>query len=218
MSIEVFAKNRLGGGSNYEAALENAAALFAAQDTDALIRRTGCEADADYLYAELLQRRFRIRRADGKAELLAPDGAKPAGFDPAMALYDLFAYAEAGAKPAGTYVQIQNLSRVRNVRSFAGEGAFDRYARLFAGKSRALAQACAELGGLPFGKGDVSLAVPYFRDLRIGVTFWDADEEFPPALYVFQDENALAFMHYETLWYASGDLLEVLAEKAARWA
>ena len=47
-------------------------------------------------------------------------------------------------------------------------------------------------------------AIPVFRDFSVLFQFWDGDEEFPPRIRWLFDENALSFMHYETLWYVMG--------------
>ena len=47
-------------------------------------------------------------------------------------------------------------------------------------------------------------------DLAMQVHFWCADEDFPPSLELFWDENVLQYMHYETVWYANGFILEEL--------
>ena len=54
--------------------------------------------------------------------------------------------------------------------------------------------------------GDVCFDMFLFPDLPVRVQFWHSDEEFPPKLDIFWDRNSLLFLHYETLWYASGVL------------
>ena len=213
MSVEAYVKNKQAAGSNYDAALQKAAGLFVAHGMDDIIRKTGCGADGDYLYTELLCRSFRISRRDGKAEQLCSDGIKPAGYDTSMILYDLLAFSDENARASGDYIPLQNHSKVQNVHSYAGEGAFEKYDRIFTGHCDKLERVCRDLGGVPFGKGDVSLLIPYWRDLKIGLSFWDADEEFSPSLNLFYDTNAGQYMHYETMWYSSDDFLTEIADK-----
>ena len=213
MSVEAFVKNRQAAGNNYDAALQKAAGLFIAHDMTEIIRKAGCEADRDHLYAELLCRRFRISRQDGQVERLENGEVCPAGYDTSMILYDLLAFSDGNAKAAGEYIQIQNHSKVQNVHSYAGEGAFAKFDRVFTGHCEELERVCLALGGIPFGKGDVSYLIPYWRDLKIGLSFWDADDEFPPSLNLFYDTNAGQYMHYETMWYASDDFLTEIAER-----
>ncbi len=42
--------------------------------------------------------------------------------------------------------------------------------------------------------------------------FWDGDDEFGPVLKIMWDRRTLAFMRYETTYYAAGHLLERLRE------
>ncbi len=43
--------------------------------------------------------------------------------------------------------------------------------------------------------------------------FWEGDEEFEPKVMILWDENALEFLHFETLFYLQEDLLKRLSEK-----
>ena len=42
------------------------------------------------------------------------------------------------------------------------------------------------------------------------IQLWLPDEDFPASLQFFWDENVLQYMHYETVWYANGFILEEL--------
>ena len=213
MSVETYVKNKQASGSNYDAALQKAAGLFSEQLEDNFTLKSGFTSDGEYIYAGLFHRNYRISRRSGRVERLDENAVFPAAYNPSMVLYDLIVYSAPDAKASGEYIQLQNHSQVHNVHSFAGEGAFDKYARLFSGHGAELERICVKLGGVPFGKGDVSQALPYFGNLRIGISFWDADDEFPPSFSVFFDKNADKFMHYETMWYAAGDLLSEIAGK-----
>ena len=69
---------------------------------------------------------------------------------------------------------------------------------------------CLRIGGIPFGKGDISFKIPVFKDLCIVVAFWEADEDFPPQLQIKPDTNTLDYMRYETIWYMAGCLVTEL--------
>lgn len=74
----------------------------------------------------------------------------------------------------------------------------------------ALEKACIRLNGEKMNKGDVSYAIPVFEDFRIWFQFWEADDEFPASIKCLFDENALQYMHYETLWYAMSEMFDRL--------
>ena len=66
-------------------------------------------------------------------------------------------------------------------------------------------------GGEKAGAGDVSYNLPVFQALKLRLSFWDADDEFPASLSLLWDENVLDFMRYETTFYAAGYLLDRLS-------
>ena len=67
------------------------------------------------------------------------------------------------------------------------------------------------MGGEKAGAGDVSYNLPVFQALKLRLSFWDADDEFPASLSLLWDENVLDFMRYETTFYAAGYLLDRLS-------
>ena len=88
---------------------------------------------------------------------------------------------------------------------------FQSRADAFAGRTALLAAACERMGGEKAGAGDVSYNLPVFQALKLRLSFWDADDEFPASLSLLWDENVLDFMRYETTFYAAGYLLERLS-------
>ena len=94
-----------------------------------------------------------------------------------------------------------------SVPAYAGTGR----AAAFAGRTEALAAACEKMGGEKAGAGDVSYNLPVFQALKLRLSFWDADDEFPASLSLLWDENVLDFMRYETTFYAAGYLLDRLS-------
>ena len=168
--------------------------------------------EKDYLYTEMLKRSYRISRHDGSVEW-SEDGFEhcaPAGFSESMILYDLIAYSKPGAKAAGEYTQIKNLADTLTGQYYAGKGSIDTAAEYFDGKETELAKGCEALDGVPFGRGDVSFRIPVWRDLYTVISFWSSDDEFPPQLVVMVDMNMKDFIHYETIWYLEGYLMNLI--------
>ena len=62
--------------------------------------------------------------------------------------------------------------------------------------------------------GDVSYNLPVFQALKLRLSFWDADDEFPASMNLQWDEHILDFMRYETTFYAAGFILNRLREEA----
>ena len=52
--------------------------------------------------------------------------------------------------------------------------------------------------------------------LPVVLRFWESDDEFPASLQVLVDRNILEYMHYETVMFAIGHLLERVREEMER--
>ena len=86
---------------------------------------------------------------------------------------------------------------------FAAAG--QRLARRFSGLPAALER----LGGAPAGvRADLAWVLPLFAFLPVQLRFWRADEEFPAQLQFFWDRSTPQLLHYETLFYAAGYLVQ----------
>ena len=199
--------------SNYEKMLASAQALFLEHDQEAMIRRWALAHDGDYLYADYLGQRLRVDRRTGEvshATAPAPGEYRARDFiHDGMALFDLLTFAPTRPHAAGRWSSISTLGGIIGAghdRTLSHEPT----AAKFQDKADALARACERLGGRPEGKGDVSYAIPVFRDFGILFQFWDGDDEFPANIKYLFDENARQFMHYETLWYVMGSLIDRL--------
>ncbi len=216
MSIEKHAINMQeeGVGDNHRKMVGKAAEIFVSYDLDAMAEKLGIEKDETYLYTDMLTRSYRIRKSDGYTEW-SGDGFKsciPAGFSEAMTLYDLIAYSKPGAVAAGEYTQVKNLADTVTGSYYAGKGMVDSMASEFDGKEEKLSKGCETLGGVPYGRGDVSYKIPLWKDLCAVLSFWSSDEEFPPQLVIMVDMNMKDFMHYETIWYLQGHLMNLITK------
>ena len=190
--------------TNYEKMELAARALFLQSDQQAAIARWDLRHDGDYLYFHLFSQPVKLDRRT--AELL-PDGpcdySLESTVNESMAVFDLLTLSPRRPRAKGTWSSISGLGGVIGAghdRTLGHEGDAAR----FAGHPEALARACRHLGGTPETKADVGFAIPVFADFRILFQFWDGDEEFPAQIKYLFDENALQYMHYETLWYVMG--------------
>lgn len=137
-----------------------------------------------------------------------------AQFNEAMTIYDLLGYAQPACRASKTMINMKSLhtkiaaTAPRPSSIYAAQEA--RLAALEAQKSGILAQAARALGGIPLDKADASAQFTVMDDLAMQVHLWLPDEDFPASLQFFWDENVLQYMHYETVWYANGFILEEL--------
>ena len=154
-----------------------------------------------------------------EASAAAPDAStettwSEAQFNEAMTIYDLLGYAQPTCHASKTMINMKSLhtkiaaTAPRPSSIYAAQEA--RLAALEAQKSGILAQAAQALGGAPLDKADASAQFTVINDLTMQIQLWLPDEDFPASLQFFWDENVLQYMHYETVWYANGFILEEL--------
>ena len=200
-------------GSNYIRMRDSARALFLNYDQPAIIRRWALPHDARFMYVDYMGQPLRIDRATAEvsyAEAPAPGVYRAGDFvNESMALFDLLTLSPTRPRATGRWSSVSTLGGIIGAghdRTLSHEGTAAR----FTGRIDALARACETLNGTPSGKADVDYAVPVFQDFAIRFQFWDGDDEFPASIKYLFDENALQFMHYETLWYVMGTLADRL--------
>ena len=188
-------------GSNYMKMVLGARKIFLECDQAAMIARWGLESDDDSLYVRFMGERMRVDRRTGEVASLETEGYVPADYiNESMVLFDLLAYPQGRPRASGRWASISTLGGIIGAghdRTLSHEGTAEK----FSGRIDALRAACERLGGVPLGRADVSYAVPVFEDFGIWFQFWDGDDEFPASIKYLFDENALRYMHYETLWY-----------------
>ena len=137
-----------------------------------------------------------------------------AQFNEAMTIYDLLGYAQPTCHASKTMINMKSLhtkiaaTAPQPSSIYAAQEA--RLAALEAQKSGILTQAAQAIGGAPLDKADASAQFTVINDLTMQVQLWLPDEDFPASLQFFWDENVLQYMHYETVWYANGFILEEL--------
>ena len=126
-----------------------------------------------------------------------------------LTIFDYLCDAKPGRTPAGEFVSMASLG------GHVHTGLADRSGPLekaIDADPAAFRRACLSLGGSEVTGGDLCFELKIFPDLPLRLRFWHADEEFPPALDLLWDKNALDFLRYETTWYAAGVLRRQIAD------
>ena len=137
-----------------------------------------------------------------------------AQFNEAMTIYDLLGYAQPSCHASKTMINMKSLhtkiaaTAPRPSSIYAAQEA--RLAAFEAQQNGILAQAAQAIGGAALNKADASAQFTVINDLAMQIQLWLPDEDFPASLQFFWDENVLQYMHYETVWYANGFILEEL--------
>ena len=200
--------------SNYEVAKHDAARLFCQTDHTALAKRFGLVEASGFLNLTFFQQPFRLSLETGLVERLIGDVWTEVGFNEAMTIYDLLGYAQPTCHANGNMMNTKSLSAKMSAPSAPSTSSFyKRQEALFQECASGLQGALESLGGQPLGKADASAQFNVVDDLAMQVHFWCADEDFPPSLELFWDENVLQYMHYETVWYANGFIISEIEKR-----
>ncbi len=192
---------------NYDIAARRAEALFLNYDQEALIRAFALKADKDHLYLDLLARPFRIDRRTGALER-GPDWTR-AGFNETLSIFDALCLSQRPFAPSGSW---QITGSLRGTAAGPASLETPGLAEQLTKDPAHLASACRALGGKEAAGGDLAFELPLLLGFSTLLRVWLADEEFPAQLQFFWDANALSFVHYETIFYLMGHVIDRLKE------
>lgn len=203
--------------SNYDRQVDIGRRIFMEYDQDKIIRRYELLADEHWIYLDYLDASYRISRENGKIEEQQKENCwkECRSYDTVMTIYDLLCYAKNETAPtlSGEWQTIGNFA----VGSSPGTGMFTKkYAKQFRNSAEKLKAACKKLGGImqkPMARADVTCLIPVTSFFPVLLQFWDGDEEFDPELVLLWDKNSNQFLHFETMFYLQGDLLDRIKNK-----
>ena len=195
--------------NNYETMKLQMRDEFLKYDQAAMIEKFGLRSDDESIYITFFCMEYVVNRATG--DVRSERGE--AGYNEAMTIYDVLCYSKSNCRASGRMVNMGSLSAIQGgSMKREGDGLFGRYEAAFDQKDAALSAACAKLGGVPGGKGDVAYRIPMFPFLDVMLQYWDSDDEFPASLQLFVDAGMTDFMHYETVWFALSHMMERIRE------
>ena len=203
--------------SNYDRQVDIGRRIFMEYDQDKIIRKYELLADEHWIYLDYLDTSYRISRENGKIEEQQKENCwkECRSYDTVMTIYDLLCYAKGDTAPVlyGAWQTLGNFA----VGSSPGTGAFTKkYAKQFRNSAEKLKVACKKLGGImqkPMARADVTCLIPVTSFFSVLLQFWDGDEEFEPELVLLWDKNSNQFLHFETMFYLQGDLLDRIKNK-----
>ena len=195
--------------NNYETMKLQMRDEFLKYNQAAMIEKFGLRSDDENIYITFFGTEYAVDRNTG--DVRSERGE--AGYNEAMTLYDVLCYSNPHCFASGRMVNMGSLSTIQSgSMKRENKGLFGWYEEAFDQKDAALSAACAKLGGVPGGKGDVAYRIPMFPFLDVMLQYWDSDDEFPASLQLFVDDKMIDFMHYETVWFALSHLLERIKE------
>lgn len=197
---------------NYQLQAAQAKLYFLRYDQAALIEKLKLKADEDYLYTKMLCKPYRISRATGDIQRLDGDSWVDANtHGEVMTLLDLVCDSRSDRFLSCRWKNMQSFGHLFHQNLL--EDQRDPFAEHLQAHPEAFRAACTALGGEPILGGDISYAVELFDGLRIGIQFWEGDEEFLPRVRYLWDENALMYLKYETMYFAVGLLRNRITEQ-----
>ena len=186
---------------NYAMQAEKAKESFLHYDQEALIRKFRLRADENYLYPVMLSDTYRLSRRTGDLSRQAGDTWVDANtHGEVMTLLDLLCDSREDRFLTGNWKSMQAFGN--QIHRNLLERPRDAAAEQFAQNMDRFEGACRSLGGTPVPMGDMGFAIELFDGLKIAVALWQADDDFPAALWYYWDENALMYIRYETMYYA----------------
>ena len=197
--------------SNYEQMRDQMRPHFLTFDQEVMIRKFNLNCDDEYLYIRFCGRLYRVGRTTGVVEW-SEDGfltCTEGGFNESMTIYDILCYSKPDCCLSGEFAPSSSLPGLVYTGMKAGSSMGSRETEEFFNTNVELLRcACAAMGGIPEGKGDVAYRIPMFDFLPVRFSFWEADEDFSAEIRVLWDTNVQNFMHFETLFYAAGHMLQ----------
>lgn len=196
---------------NYESVREVWRQKFLLMDHEALARRFRLDIDADFLYLTYFSHPCSIDRRTAKiARLDKPEAV--IGFNQEMNFFNMFHYAVENPLPSGKLVPFRSVKRVYPFESAYQKTILRPFEAAFAGRVPELQRALKALNALPISQGDAGGELEIFPGLRLAVTFWDADDEFPAQANMLFDSNITDFMHEENVVCVASDAVRFLKE------
>lgn len=201
--------------NNYETMRNQARQFFLTFDQTEMIRKFDLPHDEEYLYLRFCGRPYRVSRTSGIVEW-SEDGfttCTAGDYNESMTIYDILCYSKPDCGLSGEFAPSSSLPGLAYTGMNAGSSmGVPKTEAYFNAHMELLDRACAALGGIPEGKGDVAYRLLMFDFLPVRFSFWQADEDFPAEIRVLWDTNVLQFMHFETLFFAAEHLLRRLAD------
>ena len=197
--------------NNYLIQASQAKERFLTYDQQKLVDKFRLDADEMYIYVNLLCKLYRIQRDTGHMEFF--DGAiwqDGNSYDEVMTVLDLLCDSRDDRRCTGKLASMASFGRIFYRSSYDDKP--DPAAQWIQENLESFREACAQLG-TPIPGGDFGFAFELFDGLRMGLHFWEGDEEFAPRLRFLWDENALQYLRFETMHMAASLLLKSLKEK-----
>ena len=194
--------------NNYLIQASQAKERFLTYDQQKLIAKFQLEWDADYIYVNLLWRKYRIQRTTGNMEYRWDETwADGNSYDEVMTILDLLCDSRDDRCLSGKLSSMASFGRIFYRSSYDDKP--DPTAQWIQDNLETFRNTCAQYG-TPISGSDFGFVFTLFDGLKLGFHFWEGDEEFAPRLRFLWDENALQYLRFETMHMAVSLLISFL--------
>ncbi len=194
---------------NYEKMRRSAVERFLTYDTQALLNNPGVQPWEKGLQTTFLSRQVYLDREAGEVYIENDNDVQVCDFSQTLSILDYVCDRKCSVNAAASYCPIGSLPGVL----VTGIGLSMNPTPLamdIERNPRAFRAACACMGGVEIGAGDMGYRLPIFPDLCVEVKFYYSDEDFPASLTFLWDKHILQFVRYETVYYIAGALCRLL--------
>ena len=196
---------------NYALQVQLAKQYFLTYDQQKLIKKLNLKHDETYLYTKMLNREYRICRKTGDLEGLVDEQWQDANtHGEFMTLMDLVCDSREDRYTTRRWKKMVSFGKLFHRELMEGR---DPFADFVQQNQNAFRRVCEAMHGTPEKIGDISYAIEVFDGLCVCIQFWEEDEDFPPQVTWFWDENALMYLKYETMWFALGLIKKRILEQ-----
>lgn len=187
---------------NYQLQVEQTQRYFLTYDQEKLIRKLKLEADAGYLYARMLGKRYRINRQTACVQRQEGEAWQDANTHAeVMTLLDLVGDSREDRWLSMQWKNMQDFGLMFHQDLLERE---DPFAMAIQNDKEGFRAVCDGMDAGKLPGGDISAAIELFDGLCIGILFWEGDEEFEPRVRFLWDANAPMYLKYETMHFAVG--------------
>ena len=194
--------------NNYLIQASQAKERFLTYDQQKLIGKFGLDHDDGYIYVNLLCKLYRIQRTTGHMEFREGETWRDGNsYDEVMTVLDLLCDSRDDRRCAGKLASMASFGRIFYRSSYDDKP--DPTAQWIQENLENFRKACGRFGEAISG-GDFGYAFELFDGLKMGLHFWEGDEEFAPRIRFLWDENALQYLRFETMHMAVSLLMDFL--------
>ena len=190
---------------NYKISRDRAQAYFLSFPQEQIIQAWKLSHNASALYVRFLGKEYTINRSTG--EIFRSEDGTQADFSEVLSIFDFLCHEGTKNFPSGRLAPVNSLTGGPKAGG-VGVDFHVRAASFFDKHPEVFKEACLRLGGIPVDMGDIGFQFPLFGELNVVLKFYYSDEEFPACITLLWDQNLLQYIHYETVFYIAGFLLE----------